>query len=258
MEPTTRDRIIAIIVALAAHAVVLLSFCATYLTWPPEDAEDDRIPDDPEVLYVNDYINLGDMITNQTPADAPEAPSEGTALSDGESVADGGEQGLPAPVVTSEQESPAKVREKPVPEKTGPTKEELERIEQQRREQASRDKIKNQMNFGGKGKGEGISGVAEGNAVSGTLDGPAGHDLAGRRIISWGANTSRKSGTIRIAVTVNPEGKVISATYAGGDGAASADLELRKRTIQASLATRFSSLSNSDRDQKGTLTWKFK
>ncbi|MDE5809591.1 MAG: hypothetical protein K2H59_04850 [Muribaculaceae bacterium] len=258
MESTTRDRIIAITVALAAHAVVLLSFCATYLTWPPEDVEDERIPDDPEVLYVNDYINLGDMITNQTPADAPEAPSEGTSLSDGESLADGGEKGMPAPVVSSEQESPAKVRPKPVPEKKGPTKEELERIEQERREQASRDKIKNQMNFGGKGKGEGVSGVAEGNAVSGTLDGSAGHDLAGRRIISWGSNTSRKSGTIKIAVTVNSEGKVTSATYAGGDGAASADLDLRKRTIQASLATRFSPLSNSNRDQKGTLTWRFK
>lgn len=258
MNSTPRDRIVALIAALAVHAVVLISFCATFLTWPPADPEDERIPDDPEVLYVNDYINLGDMITDQTPADAPEAPSEGTSISDGESIADGGEKAIPAPVVSTEKESPAKVRKKPVPEKTGPTKEELERQEQVRREQASRDKIKNQMNFGGTGKGEGISGVGEGNAVSGTIDGTAGHDLAGRTILSWGANTSRKTGTIRISVTVNPEGVVTSASYAGGDGPASADPDLRKRTIQASRQTRFSALPDGSRDQKGTLTWRFK
>ncbi|MDE6073337.1 MAG: hypothetical protein K2F80_01895, partial [Muribaculaceae bacterium] len=124
MNSTPRDRIVALIAALAVHAVVLISFCATFLTWPPADPEDERIPDDPEVLYVNDYINLGDMITDQTPADAPEAPSEGTSISDGESIADGGENAIPAPVVSTEKESPAKVRKKPVPEKTGPTKEE--------------------------------------------------------------------------------------------------------------------------------------
>ena len=121
-----------------------------------------------------------------------------------------------------------KVAPKEKPEKNGPTKEELAEIERIRREQATRDKISRQMNFSGKGNGDGVSGKGEGDGVSGLPTGEQGHDLAGRTIVKWGPNSSRKSGTIRVNVTVNPEGKVIEATYAGGEGNAACEIEPSK------------------------------
>lgn len=260
MNSTPRDRVVALAVALALHATVLLTFGYTFLSWPPKDADDPRIPEDEsEILLVNEYINLGDMLTEQSPADAPESPSAGEAISDANDFVNSGEEATPAPVVTAKRESPKKAVKKPVPEKTGPTKAELEEKERARREQAARDKIKNQMNFGGNGKGEGVSGTDEGTGVSGTMDGQIGHNLAGRTILSWGKNRSTKSGKINIAVTVNAKGEVISASYAGGSGSAAGDKELRSRTIAAARATRFSALPDGEtKNQKGTLTWNFK
>ncbi len=258
MKSTLSDRLIAAIVAVAVHLVVLLTFCYTYLTWPPEPG-DERLPDDDtEILLVNDYINLGDMITDQKPADAPVAPSNGENISDATDMVNAGEPAQPAPVATSKRESPMKVKEKPKPEKRGPTKAELEEQERARREQASRDKIKKQMNFGGSGKGDGVSGTGDGTAVSGQLDGTAGHDLAGRTILSWGANSSRKSGVIRISVTVNAAGRVTAASYAGGTGSVAGDSQMRSKTIAATRQTRFSALPDGSPDQKGTITWRFK
>ena len=73
MNSTPRDRLVAVIAAVALHLVVLLSFCYTYLTWPPEDKPDEP-EEESEILFINDYINLGDMLTDRRPADAPQAP----------------------------------------------------------------------------------------------------------------------------------------------------------------------------------------
>lgn len=258
MNSTPRDRLVAVITAVALHLVVLLSFCYTYLTWPPKDMPEEP-EEDSEILFVNDYINLGDMLTDRHPADAPEAPSAGEQISDAVDMVNSGEPATPAPVKTSERELPMKVAKKPAPEKKGPTKEELEAQERERREQASRDKIKKQMNFGGSGSGNGVSGNAEGDAVSGMIDGKAGHDLAGRTILSWGANRSNKSGSIQVRVSVNAAGHVTEARYIGGTGPASGDASIRNRTVAATRQTRFSPLPEGEtKIQKGVITWNFK
>lgn len=255
-----RDKVISAVIAIGLHLLLLLVLTTTYLRWPPEDPEDSRIPvDSTEILLVSDYINLGDMLRDVTPSDAPLAESQqGETLQDGHDMDNGGEAGLTPPEVSSQQESPMKVTPAEKPEKTGPTKEELEEQERIRHEQRTRDKIARRMNFSGTGKGDGISGKGEGSDVSGQPTGEQGHDLAGRTILHWGANSSRKSGTIRISVTVNPEGKVIKADYAGGEGAAAGDNAMRNKTIRATYDTKFSPLPNSTKNQTGTITWRFK
>lgn len=259
MESTGRDRIIAICVAVAVHLLLLLTFCRSYLTWPPEDADDPRLPQDStEILFVNEYINLGDMITDRHPSDAPKSDASGEKISSSPDFVDAGEKGDPALIVTSENESPMKIQKKPEPEKQGPTEEELAAQQKAKEEQATRERINSRMKFGGGGAGDGVSGTESGSTVSGSPTGSAGHDLAGRTIVSWGSNSSRKSGTIRVTVTVNAAGEVIKAEYAGGEGAASGDSDIRRRTVEATKATRFSPLTGSNRDQKGTITWRFK
>ncbi len=260
MDSSKQDKIIAACIAICFHLVLLLSFCSYYLSWPPEDADDPRLQQDStEILLVSDYINLGDMITNVKPADAPKGDSDGDMISDASDLVNAGEKATPAPVVTTEKESPAKVVKKPQPEKQGPTKEEIEAAEKARREQAARDKIHNQMKFGGgNGAGEGVSGTESGTAVSGSPQGTPGHNLAGRTVVKWGANSSKKGGTIRISVTVNPKGEVIEANYAGGNGPAAGDSSIRNKTIAATKATKFSPVPDSNKNQKGIITWNFK
>lgn len=260
MDSSKQDKILAAGIAICFHLVLLLSFCSYYLSWPPEDADDPRLlQDSTEILLVSDYINLGDMITNVKPADAPAGDADGETLSDASDIVNAGEPATPAPVATSERESPAKVVKKPQPEKQGPTKEEIEAEQKAKREQAARDKINRQVKFGGgNGGGDGISGTESGTAVSGSPQGTPGHNLAGRTIVKWGANSSRKSGTIHITVTVNPKGDVIEASFAGGNGAASGDMNIRNRTIAATKATKFSPLPDGSKNQKGTITWNFK
>lgn len=261
MNSTPRERLAAIVLTLLIHTGVAISFVWTYMTWPPRDADDNPVVpvDSTEVLFINEFVNLGDMITPLTPSDAPEAPSSGESISDSHDLVNAGEKATPAPTVTSDRPSPMQVVKKEKPQKTGPTKEELAERERARREQAARDKIRQQMQFGGSGKGDGESGVAEGSNVSGSLDGQPGHDLAGRRVVSWGKNSSRKSGTIKVAVVVDRTGKVTQARYAGGDGPAAGDASLRARTVDATRSTRFSPIDNPDAaDQRGTITWHFK
>lgn len=254
-----RDRLISAVITVAIHLLLLIVLTTTYLRWPPEDP-DDRVPvDSTEILLVNEYINLGDMLRETAPSDAPRSDTpDGDTFQDGNDLDNTGEAGVTPPVVTSQQESPMKVTKKDKPEKTGPTKEELAERERIRREQETRNKISRQMNFSGTGNGDGVSGKTEGDNVSGATTGEQGHDLAGRTILHWGSNSSRKSGIIRISVTVNPEGKVIKADYAGGEGAAAGDNAMRNRTIKATLETRFSPLQGSDRNQTGTITWRFR
>ncbi|MDE7154104.1 MAG: TonB family protein [Muribaculaceae bacterium] len=255
-----RDRLISAVIAVAIHLLLLIVLTTTYLRWPPADPDDSRVPvDSTEILLVNEYINLGDMLRETAPSDAPRADApDGESLQDGNDLTNTGEAGVTPPVVASQQESPMKVNKKEKPEKTGPTKEELAERERIRREQETRDKISRQMTFSGTGKGDGVSGKGEGENVSGAPKGEQGHDLAGRTILHWGKNSSRKSGVIRVSVTVNPEGKVIKADYAGGEGAAAGDNAMRSRTIKATYETRFSPLQDSDRNQTGTITWRFK
>lgn len=256
-----KDKLVALMSTVGIHALLLLTFCLSFLTWPPLDSEGNPVEeeeDDSEILFVNDYVNLGDMITPEKPADAPLADASGTELQNGNDLIDEGTAGTPPEIVTSERPSPKVQPKKEAPKKPGPTKEQLEAEAKAKREAAAKEKIAKQMAFAGKGKGEGISGTESGNAVSGTSDGSPSHTLTGRTVLSYGANRSGKSGSIQVAITVNAKGNVTSASYAGGSGPAAGDSEIRSRTVTAARNTKFSPLPEGSRDQKGTLTWRFR
>ena len=66
-----------------------------------------------------------------------------------------------------------------------------------------------------------------------------------------------KAGTITIRVTVNPRGKVIKATYAGGTGEARNNTKARQSCIEAAMQSQFSVPLNRTTDGVGTITWRF-
>lgn len=259
------DKIISLAVTAVIHAGVLILCLFLCLSWPPADMDPMELEDNDEILFGGEFVQLGN-VANSAPVTRPTAdepmPSEMPQKTDATEAVDltnEGTKGDPMPVVAAQQESPMKVKEQPRPEKAGPTAEEIAAAEKAKREKEARQRIRKQMNFGqAAGNATPSGGSPTGGDSGGSTAGAAGHNLAGRTVSSWGANSSTKSGEIRITVKVNAAGHVISATYAGGSGPVSADAAMRQKCIAASKASRFSVRDGNDADQTGTITWRFR
>lgn len=260
MDSNRKDRIIAIVGTVAFHAIVLIVLLCAYLEFDPTETREWPPADESEILFGGEYVMLGDIPDpSVTTSDEP-APQESTddAASEATDMVDAGSVGEPAPLITSQQESPAKVKEKARPEKTGPTKEELAAQEKARREKEAAERINNRVKFGGSGSGNGKSGQPDGNASTGAVKGAPGHNLKGRSVESWGRPSSTLSGTIRIKVVVNKQGKVVGTpTYVGGDGPAAANMNVRNSCIAASRQSQFSVSLDGPATQTGVITWRF-
>lgn len=262
-----RDKLIALVMTIAFHAIVFLLLLSLYLrysgfedpdrTWPPVDSS--------ELLFGGEYVMVGDRPelaqNSQSPApssnDATEIPS-----SEVEALDNSGVLAEPAPVMTSEQPSPHKVNPQPVPEQTGPSKAEIEAAERAKREQEQRQAIANRVsnaNFAGTGgTGQGNAGSPDGNADMGAVSGTPGHNLKGRSIAHYELPPKGPLGTITVRVSVNRDGEVTSASYLSGDGQAAASVKARNNCVAAARASRFSVDRNAPVSQTGTITYKFR
>lgn len=220
--------------------------------WPPVDSS--------ELLFDGEYVKFGDIPEpahndNKASSTAQSPDISGIDRTDGDTP-----EKAPAPVITSEQESPAKMTKKPQPEKAGPTKEELEKREKEKRQQEQKKEIANRVKFGGTGSGRGESGKSgspNGNADHGALSGTPGTSLKGRTLESWARPTGRATGTIVVSVRVNRQGHVIAASYSRGTGAVAANTAARQSCVQAAKNSRFSVSTDAPAEQTGTITYKF-
>ncbi len=266
MESSNKSRIIAIAGTIIFHVLILvITFCfviehtpKTDAEWPPRDSS--------EILFGGEYVMLGDVVQPQFESDQQQTPSanESEALA-ADDIENAGLEGSPSQVVTSTQESPMKVEQKPKAPKPGPTAEELAAAEKARIEKQKQQQIQNQMKnaFAGNGKssnsnGNGKSGQTDGNSETGATSGAPGTNVGGRTLAHWVKASSTKAGSIVVAVSVNPQGKVVSAKVIRGSGPAYADATTRTRCEQASLQCSFSVSKTETQEQRGTITWRFK
>lgn len=260
MKSDNKNRAIAAVGTVLFHLAVLVALVMGYMRYSP--VEERRWPpvDSSEILFAGEYVMLGDR-PDATVTTSDEPSAEKTAEETGEpgtELVDEGAAATPAPLVTSKEESPAKVQEKPRPEKTGPTKEELARQEREKQRREEAQKINSRVNFGGSGKDTGKAGSPNGNASTGALSGAPGHDLKGRTVARWGRPSSTLAGVIRIRVSVNKQGKVVGTpSYVGGSGPAAANMTVRQRCIQASRESQFSVALDGPATQTGVITWRF-
>lgn len=260
MDSDRRDRIIAIAGTMAFHLVILLVLIFAYLQYDPTEVREWPPVDESEILFGGEYVMLGDIPDPSVTVNDEPAPKESVddAASEATDMVDEGSVGEPAPVISSQQESPAKEKEKEPPVKTGPTKEELAAQEKARREKEAAERINNRVKFGGSGVGNGKAGQPDGNASTGAVKGAPGHNLKGRTVDYWGRPSSSLSGTIRIKVVVNKQGKVIGTpSYVGGDGPAAANMAVRNSCIAASRESQFSVSFDGPATQPGIITWRF-
>ena len=262
-----KSHIIALVATLLFHAAVVAILCVLYLryspaeeaqcTWPPVDSS--------EVLFGGEYVMIGDTpdpVDNST-TEAPATPSSAEAEPPvAEALVNTGTPSPePAPVVVSERKSPAKVAKKEVKEPTGPSKAEIEAAERAKREQEKRQEIANRVQFGSAGSGaagKGKTGSPNGNSDTGAASGKPGFNLNGRTMEQWTTPDRGPLGTITISVNVNRQGKVTSAAYRSGTGAAAASQATRQNCIRAARASQFSVDNNAPASQKGTITYNFR
>lgn len=260
-----RNRMIALLVTVAFHVLLVVLLFMLWLrpvaadeerTWPPVDSS--------EVLFGGEYVMIGDRqeIAENTGEPAPaETEAEAVAEPEAEALVNSGESAKPAPVVSSERPSPAKTEKKVVPEKTGPTKAEIEAAEKAKREQETRQAIAGKVKFGQTGTGgnnAGNAGSPDGNAKVGAVSGSPGFNLKGRTLADWHRPAAAPLGTITIRVAVNRQGKVTSASYLSGTGAAAASQSARQSCIQAALRSQFSVDDDAPASQTGSITYNFK
>lgn len=258
-----KNRATAAVATVVFHAIILLLLIVLGLNysgsqqtheWPPVDSA--------ELLLEGEYVKLGDT---PVPTVAPKASesaddSKPAAPAEADDMVDAGEPAESTPPVqTSKAESPVKVKPEPAPEKTGPTKAELEAQAKAKREAETQQRINQRVSFGkgNKSNATGNPGSPNGNSSSGALSGKPGFSLAGRTLEKWSAPRGRETGTIIVSVRVDREGKVIEAKYRSGSGAVSTDDSARRSCEQAAMASRFSVDANARAEQMGTITYRF-
>lgn len=265
-----KARIYAVGGTLVAHALLLVLFLTSFLTYPPTDDAQQWPPmEEPEIVLEQvdpiyskgEFVRMGDNFEEYAPKDAPK-PSATESKLPTQNANDFKNAGEPAPqrkVTTSKRPSPMKVKE----EKTGPTKREQTDKEEQlaMRQQASKKTVADATNraFGG-GKGKGTPGSMEGNSDGdGAVTGTPGNGLEGRSLEHFSRVRGRKLGVISIRVKVDSNGRVTSASFnlAGSSGAVAADESMRAQCLARTRECRFS-VKEGAPVQSGTISWVFK
>lgn len=233
---------------LLFHVIVVVILASLYLRYSPSEQAERKWPpvDSSEVLFGGEFVMTGDspepcrVISGAGSGRGPRAYSPAPQAPSVENT--GTPAPTPAPVVTSERPSPAKVIKETPKEPTGPTKAEIEAAERAKREAETRQQIANKVQFGKSGTGstgQGKAGSTNGNSSTGALSGTPGFNLKGRTMDSWSKPQPGPLGTITVKVSVNRQGQVTEASYQSGTGAAAANASTRQNCVNAARAFAF-------------------
>ncbi|MGN0213700.1 MAG: hypothetical protein ACI4AH_02695 [Muribaculaceae bacterium] len=262
-----KNKIIALIATLAVHivALLILVFTALHYKWPPDEATLAEQKPQEEIMFGGEFVQLGNVQQPAADKMQPSSPAEATETADepklpGNELKDAGEaQELPKQVVTQKSESPMKVKKEEEKPKGATKSEQSEQDKLKAQQDAERKKISNRVKFGSSGStGNGSAGSPNGNSSSGALTGKPGiGGLGGYTLENWSRPSSSLEGTITIQVKVNARGNVVSASYAGGTGAAAGNQAARSSCIAAARQSSFSVPKNTTTDAVGTITYRF-
>ncbi len=270
MRKLGSERLTGIIATIAVHLVILLVLVFSFLRYPPADRDPLEFQDQhaeitfeevTDLLAGGDIVALGDNLDDglsEKPAPASETAEDPTQ--DGLSLDNAGEAATPSPMLAAEQESPVVVVEKPVPEETGPTKEELEAAAEAKRQQQMRQNIADRTRFGSGSTGDGAKGDINGNAAASAAGSPSVEGLAGYTLQNFSKVRSTSIGTIAINVTVEVDGTVSEASFNASKSlnTARTDKALIERCRQSALKSRFSVPANTVRRRTGIILYHFK
>lgn len=259
MKESDKDRMRGMIAAVIFHVVLICVFVFSKMHYVP--LLDKISQPEEEILFGGEYVMLGDILQpmrNDAPGmERVEQSSKEPAMA-GEDTENVGETGdAPTPMVSTDAESPMKVKKE---EKPGPTAEELAEAERVKKEQEQKaKKINKRVTFGKtEGTGSGTGGSPDGVSTARVASGAPGvSGLEGYTLSNWGRPNSAVNGVVRIRVRVNSRGKVTEAKYEGGSGSAAGNQAVRRSCERAALQSQFSVPKNTTTDGVGVITWKF-
>lgn len=270
-----RPRAIALCATLliAVATVLLLRFStltidATPRRWPPVHDGEIALADDEQ------FFDVIEDIPEPVPSAAEAAPAvnpvkenrkSDPAPQSGHDMRDRGAAGNAPVHTTSTRPSPVKAEKKEQVKPAGPTKEELERRaaeEARRRANAATasafQKSAGKNNTANSGKTEGNSGSPAGKSqsVHGTGTGTVG---GGWRLPAYAKVPATVTGSIKMMVRIDRQGKVTSVSFQGGDAPAATDSRLRA-AVEAEVRSRRFTRTDSNAPDQATayITYRFK
>lgn len=273
-----RPRFIALVcTAIIALLIVVLlgtltiSVDTSQREWPPRHDGEVALAPEPEEQFFEVIEERPQRIPVKEQAAPANNPVKESHKADpmpesGQSTVDKGKVGDAPKTVTSKRKSDVKQKEKAQPKETGPSKEEIEACE---REEARRkansatasafQRSTGKNNTQSTGKTEGNSGSPEGSSqsVSGTGTGTVN---GGWAMPSFAKVPATVTGSIKLMVKINAEGKVVSVSFQGGDAPAATDSRLRRAVEQEVRSRRFTRKNSSDAPDQATayITYRFK
>lgn len=243
-------RIVAAVATLLLHGLLLMVLMSMFLSpsgssdvtrqWPPADSS--------EILFGGEYVMIGDThedaaeADGETPQNAevtPQEPAQEPLLT---------QQTTPAPEAVTTTVTPKEKKAPDAPAKpVGPA------ADKSRRETAAN--ISNRVKFG---TAKGTTGSPDGNAATGAVSGIAASGLGNRSALELPRPARSPMGKIVVSVKVNRDGRVTSAVFLNGEGAAAADAATRQRCVDAARRAKFTPSADAPVSQVGTLTYTFK
>lgn len=273
-----RPRFIALVstAIIALLIVVLLGTLSitvdtTKREWPPRHDGEVALAPEPEEQFfevIEEKPKPAPKKENAAPAKNPvrEKHKSEPKPESGHSTVDKGKVGDAPKTVTSKRPSEVKQKKKPQPKETGPSKEE---IEAQKREEArrkansatssafQRSNGKNNTESDGRTEGNSGSPTGKSQSVSGTGTGTVN---GGWSMPSFAKVPATVTGSIKIRVKINSEGKVTSVSFQGGDAPAATDARLRRAVEQEVRSRRFTRHNAADAPDQATayITYRFK
>lgn len=223
-----------------------------------------------EFVEVEDFAPLApdlgsdEAATAQLPepsdAQAQPAPESGT------DVDNSGTKGEPEPTLTSKTPSPMQVKDKKPEKKPGPEVDAKKQEEEKIRRQAN-DQVQNAF-AGAQGKhntrngtaDEGNAGRPEGTAHQGNLTGRGTGSVGGGWAIPrYGAVASPVTGSVKMVVKIDREGRVTSVSLNGGEAPAATNRAVCEACMQEVRSRRFTRPNADDAPETATayITYNF-
>lgn len=254
-----RPKIAAIATTLIFLALVvglLLSLRLTYSSaemqsreWPPVDSA--------ELLFANEFVAAGDIAPMDDEEPAPVA--ESAPSTDAHDMTDAGAAAPhQADIVATDRPAEMTVKKKTEEQPKGPTKEQIEREQKAKAQKETAEAISSRVNFGGASAG-GQGKTAPQSAGQGSAtDGVASAEVGGRSLEHWSKPSARATGTIRVRVAVDRQGRVVRADYYSGSGAVATQQSARESCERAALKSQFSVALDGPVTQIGYITYRFR
>ena len=266
-----RARIIAAAITLIVMIAVAILLRNSYMSFSEMAVASNNNSDvvlDEEFVDILEMPAAPDMVGDEpAKATADEMlESQPTPIS-GTDLTDNGDAGKPHDVVAKKEEAPMKVNNKKDDKKVGATDDKKKRQEEEIKRQANNEvanafnKASGKHNNATSNIDVGNNGRPDGTAPQGTLTGTGTGTVGGGwSIPSYGAVKSTVTGSVKMILKINKEGRVVSVTFDGGTAPAATNAAVRQACKAEVMARRFTRANYNDAPEttNAYITYTFK